>query len=93
MVYAELPEAGQEFAAGDTIGAVESVKSASDIMAPVAGTVVEPNEALADSPGNLNKSPEGDAWLAKITLADPSEVDALMGAEAYKAFTDDVQEK
>ncbi|GAM89008.1 hypothetical protein ANO11243_070420 [Dothideomycetidae sp. 11243] len=92
VVFVELPEADVEFGAGDSIGAVESVKSASDIMAPVAGTIIESNSALADTPGNINKSPEGDAWLAKIKLADPAEVEALMDADAYKQFTEDASD-
>ncbi|KAF2156957.1 hypothetical protein K461DRAFT_273052, partial [Myriangium duriaei CBS 260.36] len=91
VVYVELPEVDLEFSAGDSIGAVESVKSASDILAPVAGTVVEANASLEDNAKNINESPEDQAWLAKITLADPSEVDALMDADAYKAFTEEVE--
>lgn len=91
VVFVELPEADLEFAAGDSIGAVESVKSASDILAPVGGSVIEANSELADTPGNINKSPEDSAWLAKIKLADPAEVEALMDAEAYKAFTEEAE--
>ncbi|KAF2225885.1 glycine cleavage system H protein [Elsinoe ampelina] len=89
VVYVELPTADLEFTAGDSIGAVESVKSASDIMAPVAGTIIESNSALEEKPGHINKSPEDEAWLAKIKVADASEVEALMDADAYKSFTEE----
>lgn len=86
VVYAELPEIGLQVAKGDTMGAVESVKSASDIMAPVSGTVTEANDALAEKPSILNSSPEADGWFAKIELSDTTELDALMDKEAYDAF-------
>ncbi|TKX25726.1 putative glycine cleavage system H protein [Elsinoe australis] len=89
VVYVELPAVDLEFSSGDSIGAVESVKSASDIMAPVAGTIIESNSALEEKPGHINKSPEDEAWLAKIKVSDPSEVEALMDADAYKAFTEE----
>ncbi|PNS19245.1 glycine cleavage system H protein [Sphaceloma murrayae] len=89
VVYVELPAVDLEFNAGDSIGAVESVKSASDIMAPVAGTVIESNSSLEEKPGHINKSPEDEAWLAKIKVSDASEVEALMDADAYKAFTEE----
>jgi glycine cleavage system H protein len=92
VIYVELPAAGTEVGHGDAIGAVESVKSASDIMTPVAGTVVETNEQLEEKPALLNKSPESDAWIAKIEIADGEVdgIDNLMDAEAYKKFTDEV---
>lgn len=70
------------------MGAVESVKSASDINVPASGTIVEANSALEEKPGDMNKSPEDQAWIAKLELSDPSELEGLMDAEAYKAFTD-----
>jgi len=88
VVFVELPEADLEFKAGDAIGAVESVKSASDLMAPVSGKIVETNESVADKPGSLNKSPEDAAWIAKIKMDDASELNALMDAKAYKEFTE-----
>lgn len=75
---------------GDAIGAVESVKSASEIMTPVSGKVVDANSKLEETPGLLNKSPEEDAWIAKIEVGDLEELDGLMDAEAYKSFTDEV---
>jgi len=84
VVYVELPPVGTSFQQGDQIGAVESVKAASDIYAPVSGTVEEINENLADEPGLLNKSAENKGWLCKIRLSDPSEMDKLMTEEEYK---------
>ncbi|ETN44972.1 glycine cleavage system H protein [Cyphellophora europaea CBS 101466] len=89
VVFVELPEVGTELKKGDSMGAVESVKSASDINVPVGGTITEANNALEEKPGNINKSPEDSAWMAKIEVADASELENLMDAEAYKAFTDE----
>jgi len=86
VVYVELPELGLDVTKGDTIGAVESVKSASDIMTPVSGTVKDHNKVLEEKPGTINKSPEGDGWLAKIEVSDASELDSLMSKEDYDAF-------
>ena len=63
---------------------VESVKAVSDVVAPLSGEIIEVNEALADSPENVNDDPYGEGWLVRIRLSDPSEVDALMDAEAYE---------
>ena len=78
-----------EVTAGDSIGAVESVKSASDIMTPVSGTVVETNSVLEDKPATINKGPEGEGWLAKIKVGDPKELESLMDAEGYTKFTEE----
>jgi len=86
VVYIELKEAGTQFAKGDEIGVIESVKAASEIYAPVGGEVVEANQGVVDAPALANESPEGDAWLYKITIADAGELEGLMDAEAYKAF-------
>ena len=71
------------------MGAVESVKSASDINVPASGKIVEANSDLEEKPGNLNKSPEGDSWIAKIELTDAGELEGLMDAAGYKAFTEE----
>lgn len=86
VVFVELPEVGMEVKKGDTIGAVESVKSASDIMTPVSGTVVEANSLLEEKPATINKGPETEGWLAKIEVTDATELDALMTAEQYDNF-------
>lgn len=84
IVFVELPEVGDEVTAGDPFGSVESVKTVSELYAPVSGKVVEVNEALADSPENVNTSPYGDGWMIVVEMADPSEVDQLLSAEQYK---------
>lgn len=89
LVYFELPEVGDTLAAGDEFGVVESVKAAADLYAPVSGEVVEVNSALEDTPELANTDPYGDAWIVKIKLSDPSEVDGLMDAAAYKAYCDE----
>ncbi|XAO27726.1 glycine cleavage system H protein [Cryptococcus bacillisporus CA1280] len=85
VVFVELPSEGTEVAQGDSVGAVESVKAASDIYAPVSGVVESINETLADQPSLLNKSPEKDGWLCKVKLSDPAEFDDLLSPDAYKA--------
>lgn len=92
VVFVELPTLDLEVAAGDSIGAVESVKSASDIMTPVSGIIVETNSVLEDKPSNINRDPEGEGWLAKIKISDKTELDGLMDAAAYKAFTEESAE-
>ena len=84
VVYVDMPEVDDEVTAGEEFGAVESVKAASDLIAPVSGTVVEVNEALEDEPELLNKDAFGN-WIIKVQLSDPSELDNLMDVEAYKA--------
>jgi glycine cleavage system H protein len=86
VVYVELPEIGMKVSKGDSIGAVESVKSASDIMTPVSGKITEANGLLEEKPGTINKGPEAEGWLAKIEITDATELDALMSAEEYDTF-------
>ena len=83
IVFVQLPEVGTEVEAGGTFSEVESTKSVSDIYAPVGGTVVEVNTDLADTPQRLNEDPYGDGWICVIELSQPSEVDSLLGPEAY----------
>ncbi|KAI9687879.1 MAG: glycine cleavage system H-protein subunit [Bathelium mastoideum] len=91
VVYVELPTVGLEVGAGDTIGAVESVKSASDIMTPISGIVTEANSLLEQKPATINKAPEADGWIAKIQIENKEEMESLMSAEEYKKFTDEVK--
>lgn len=84
VVYVDMPDEGDEIEAGEDFGAVESVKAASDLMAPVSGTVLEANEKLADNPRLINEDPM-DNWIIKVELSDPSQLDELMDEEAYKA--------
>ena len=86
IVYVDLPKAGSALEVGKTFGSVESVKAVSDIYSPVTGEVVEANPLLADSPEKLNEDPHGAAWLVKIKLANPGELDALMSAAEYAAY-------
>ncbi len=86
IVFVEVPEEGKEVAKGDDAAVVESVKAASDVYAPVSGTVVEGNPALEDSPALVNEDPEGDGWFFKMTLSDTSELDGLMNESAYADF-------
>ena len=83
IVYVQLPDLGSTFAAGDTIGEVESTKSVSDLFAPVGGTVVTRNEALDSAPETVNSDPYGDGWMVEIQLDDPAELENLMDADAY----------
>lgn len=84
LVYVELPEVGQVLAAGDEAGVVESVKSASDIYAPVSGEVVEINEELDAEPEKVNQDPYGSGWLYKIKLADDGELEEMLTADQYQ---------
>jgi glycine cleavage system H protein len=93
VVYVELPEEGKEVSAGDAIGAVESVKSAADINAPIACTITHVNNALEEKPATINQVPEDDShgggWIAKVSVREEGvkDMEGLMDAEAYKAFT------
>lgn len=83
VVFVELPDTGVEFANGDDIGVVESVKAASDIYAPLSGEVIAVNEELQDSPELVNSDPYGDAWFIKIRLSAPEELGELLDADGY----------
>jgi glycine cleavage system H protein len=83
LVFIELPEIGRELAAGDPCAVVESVKTASDIYAPVSGRVIETNDALDTEPGTVNEDPYGDGWFFKIRLANPKELDDLLSPDDY----------
>jgi glycine cleavage system H protein len=88
IVFAEVPAVGATLTKGGDAAVVESVKAASDVYAPVSGTVTEGNDALVDDPALVNSDPEGAGWFFKIKLSDPSELDGLMDAAAYKAFVE-----
>ena len=85
IVYVELPGVGTALNAGDVLGAVDSVKSASDIYTPVSGEVLKVNESLSDAPEKVNADAYA-SWIAEIKLTDLSELDGLMDAAAYKAY-------
>ena len=84
LVYVELPTVDEDYGKGDDAAVVESVKAASDVYAPVSGTVVEVNEALEDEPEKINEDPYGEGWMFKVRLSEPDELDALLDAEAYQ---------
>ena len=86
ITFVELPESGSNQSKGDAACVVDSVKAASDVYAPVGGTVTEVNAALEGEPELVNTDPEGVGWLFKLTLADQSELDGLMDKVAYDAF-------
>jgi glycine cleavage system H protein len=88
VVFVELPEAGTQVAKDDDIVVIESVKAASDIMAPLDGEIVEVNDALADNPGMVNDDPMGEAWFFKIKATDLSQMDEYMDEDAYKEMID-----
>lgn len=84
VVFVETPDVGAEVSAGDDAGVVESVKAASDIYAPLSGTVIEVNEELEDAPENVNNDPYGDGWFFKLKLSDAAEMDELLSADEYQ---------
>lgn len=89
IVFVDLPEVDDELDMDDNLGAIESVKAASDIYSPVTGTVVEVNEELEDSPEAINEGAY-DQFIAKIKMSDPSELDELMSAEEYTKFVEEL---
>ena len=86
VVFVQVPEPGSTVTSGDTFGEVESTKSVSDVYAPVSGTVVEVNDALADHPQSLNEDPYGDGWICTIRMSDPGEFDRLLDPAAYRVL-------
>jgi glycine cleavage system H protein len=86
VVFVELPEVGTEVSKDDEIVVIESVKAASDILAPLDGEIVEVNEALADNPGKVNEDPTGDAWFFKMRPSDLSPMDDYMDEAGYNDF-------
>ena len=84
IVFVELPETGEEFNQGDTVGTIESVKAVADLFLPVSGEVVAINDGVVDSPELVNSSPMDDGWLVKVRLADIAEIETLLDAGAYQ---------
>ena len=89
VVFFDPPEVGTEVKKDSAYAEVESVKAVSDVYAPLSGEITEVNEAAKDSPEKINSDPYGDGWLAKVKLSEPSEVDSLMDAGAYKKMLED----
>jgi len=90
IVFVEVPDEGKALTKGAEAAVVESVKAASEVYAPVSGTVTEGNAALADTPDTVNSDPAGDGWFFKMTVSDPSELDGLMDQAAYDAYLSDL---
>ena len=88
IVFVEVPDTGAELSHGGDAAVVESVKAASDVFAPVDGTVTEGNSQLEEDPALVNSDPEGEGWFFRLALSDKSQLDGLMDAAAYKAFCD-----
>jgi glycine cleavage system H protein len=86
VVYVDLPRAGDSFGTHESFGSVESVKAVSEIFTPVAGEVTEVNEALNDTPENVNNDPYGAAWMLKIKMENPNEADGMLSAEEYEEY-------
>lgn len=86
VVFVELPEPGTTVSKDDEIVVIESVKAASDILAPLDGEITEVNEAIADTPSKVNEDPEGDGWFFRMKVADLGVLDEFMDEAAYKAF-------
>jgi len=87
VVYVELPKVGDDFAANESFGSVESVKAVSEVFSPVTGEIVGTNEALADTPEKVNQDPYGDGWMIRVQMANPGEVDSMLTAAEYEDFT------
>ncbi len=92
LVYVELPELEQDLENGGEMAVVESVKAASDVYAPLAGTVVAVNEVLADDPEKINTDPYGNGWIVRIQPSDRVDEGALMSPDAYQQFVDELDE-
>jgi len=86
VVFVELPDAGTTVSKDDEVVVIESVKAASDILAPLDGELVEVNDAIVDEPGKVNEDPEGEAWFFKMKIEDMSALDEMMDEAAYKKF-------
>ena len=89
LVYIELPKVGHEFSRGDNISVIESVKSASDLVAPVSGEIVEVNDKLEDDPELVSEDSMSEGWFIKVKLSKFSELDELMDDESYQTFIED----
>ena len=89
LVYVELPEVGDECTKGENISVIESVKAASDLVAPVSGSIIEVNSRLEDEPEIVTEDSMGEGWFIKVKLSNPAELDELMDEEAYNAFIEE----
>jgi glycine cleavage system H protein len=92
LVYVELPEVDSEVDEGGEMAVVESVKAASDVYAPISGSIAEVNEELADDPEKINADPYGDGWIVRMQPSDGIDEDALMSPDDYQQFLDDLDD-
>lgn len=90
LVFVELPEIGKTVEKGEELAVIESVKAASEVYAPVGGTVTEANETLAETPETVNQDAEGKGWFARLQVENGDEFEALMTEEAYRKFVEDL---
>ena len=91
VVYVELPKVGDELAAQEAFGSVESVKAVSELFTPVSGQVTEVNDGLQDEPEKVNTDPYGDAWMIRVKMSSPGEVDSLLTVAEYEDFTKETE--
>lgn len=87
VVYVELPKVGDQFAANESFGSVESVKAVSEVFSPVSGEISAINESLSDEPEKVNEDPYGNGWMIRVKMTSPGEVDSLLSAAEYEDFT------
>ena len=87
VVYVELPKVGDDFAANESFGSVESVKAVSEVFSAVSGEIVGTNEALADTPEKVNTDPYGEGWMIRVQMSKAGEVDSMLTAAEYEDFT------
>jgi glycine cleavage system H protein len=87
VVYVELPKVGEDFAAHESFGSVESVKAVSEVFSPVTGAITEVNDSLNDEPEKVNNDPYGEGWMIRVKMQNPGEVDSLLTAAEYEDFT------
>lgn len=87
VVYVELPKPGDEFAANESFGSVESVKAVSEVFCPVSGEIAGINDALNDAPEKVNQDPYGEGWMIRVAMSKPGEVDSMLTAAEYEDFT------
>ncbi len=89
VVYVELPSEGTAMVKGETFGVIESVKAVSDLYSPVSGNIVEVNDSIIDNPDVVNEEPYGDAWMLKVELSNPEELNELLSSDDYKQYAEE----
>ncbi len=89
VVYVELPQEGTAMVKGETFGVIESVKAVSDLYSPLSGNIIEVNDSIIDNPEVINEEPYGDAWMLKVELSSPEELDELLGSGDYQQYVEE----